>query len=142
MGVAEFREVEEAGEVAVEDLNEGSAIAAAPEFRAVMAELQSSEWRLGRTPDFSHKLETRIDGVGVLDVQLEVVGGKIQEAIIFSDALFPDVIDQVMLALKSADYGRNGIRASLEPLRARFTEDGPRLLLDALTEWMAANVDD
>jgi len=140
--VSEFREVEGAQEVAVEALNEDSPIAATPEFRAVRAELQSSEWRLGRTPDFSHQLETRIDGVGVLDVRLEVVGGKIQEAVIFSDALFPDVIDEAMLALGNAEYGRHGIRAALEPLRARFTEDGPRLLLDALTDWMAANVDD
>lgn len=140
--VAEFREVYGAQDVAVETLNRDSPIAAALEFKAVMTELQSSEWRLGRTPDFSHQLETRIDGVGVLDFRLEVVGGKIQEAVIFSDALFPDVIDQVMVALQGADYGRHGIRAALEPLRARFTEDGPRLLLDSLTEWMAANVDD
>merc|ERR1712232_283504 len=59
--VAEFREVEAAQEVAVETLDEGSAIAALPEFAAVRAELQSSEWRLGRTPEFSHQLETRID---------------------------------------------------------------------------------
>lgn len=140
--VAEFREVEGAQGVAVEAMDEGSAIAALPEFTGVRAELQSPEWRLGRTPNFSHQLETRIDGVGILDVRMEVVGGKIEEAVIFSDALFPDVIDEAMTSLRNAEYGRHGIRSALEPLRTRFTEDGPRLLLNALTDWMAAEVDD
>lgn len=140
--VAEFRAVQGAEGVEVEALEEASPMASLPEFQAVREELRSTEWRLGSTPDFSHQLETRIDGVGVFDVRLEVEKGRIQEAVIFSDALFPDVIDEAMLALKGAGYGRSGIRAALEPLKTKFLEDGPSLLLQAMTDWMAANVDD
>ena len=29
------------------------------------------EWRLGKTPEFSHQFETRIDGIGIFDVNLK-----------------------------------------------------------------------
>jgi len=139
---AEFREVYGAHETEVEILDASSPTASEAAFQAVVAELRSPEWRLGRTPDFSHKLDTRIDGIGVLDVHLEVVGGKIQEAVIFSDALFPEVISQAMMALKDAKYGRHGIRAALDGLRPEFEEEGPKVLLQALTDWLSAEVDD
>lgn len=97
--VAEFREVEGAQGVPVEQVDEAAPLAVEPAFRAYRAELEDREWQLGRTPDFSHQLETRIDGVAVLDVQLQVVGGRVTEAVIFSDALYPDVIDKAMSAL-------------------------------------------
>lgn len=139
--IAEFRERVGTSE-AVEEIDEASALAQAPEFRAFRAELEDKEWRLGHTPDFSHKLETRIDGLGIFDVQMEVVNGKVSEAAIFSDALYPDVIDEVKRALPGAAYGREGLRAALEPLKPRFAEEGPQRLLQALSDWLVANVDD
>lgn len=140
--VAEFRNIEGAEEAEVELIDESSPMCADPAFRALRAEMEAPEWRLGSTPAFSHQLETRIDGVGVFDVRLEVVRGRVTEAVIFSDALFPDVIDEAMRAMPGADYGRKGLRAALEPLRERFVEEGPRLLVDSMTEWIVANVDD
>jgi len=141
--IAEFREVEEAGEAVVENITESSPMAQEPEFRSVRAELQAKEWRLGRTPEFSHRLETRIDGIAVFDVQMQVIGGKINEVTIFSDALFPDVISQAMVALTGADYGRKSIGEALASLRPQFAhEEGPSKTLEALAEWMVASVDD
>jgi len=113
-----------------------------PGFQAVFDELNSDDWRLGRTPDFSHKMETRIDGIGVLDVQLNVVHGKIEDAVIFSDALFPEVISEATEVLKGVDYGGKTIRRALVSLQPHFTETGPRALLEALTNWLVAEVED
>lgn len=141
--VEEFLEVEGRGAATqVEILDESAAMVQEEAFRSVREELQSAEWRLGVTPEFSHQLETRIDGVGVFDVRLDVVNGKIKEAVIFSDALFPEVIDHAMLALKDASYGRRGFRAALEPLQEKFQDEGPRSLLTNMTEWMVENVED
>lgn len=141
--VQEFLQVEgSSGTVVEELLDESSAMAQDPNFRSIRKELQSDDWRLGRTPDFSHQLETRIDGVGVFDVRLEVVNGKVKEAVIFSDALFPEVITQAMHALTDADYGRRGLRTALAPLSERFEDEGPRLLLSSFTDWLVENVDD
>lgn len=141
--VAEFRDVHEAHQACVEELNLNSPLASEPALRAFHEELGDRKWRLGRTPEFSHRLETRIDGIAVFDVQMQVVGGKITETTIFSDALFPEVIDEAMQALRHVDYGRGSIRTALEALRPHFQEgEGPQKTLDALTEWLSANVDD
>ncbi|CAE8603839.1 unnamed protein product [Polarella glacialis] len=120
--IAEFRHREGAQEATIEELTETSPMAQEPEFRAVRAEMRGKEWRLGRTPEFTHQLDTRIDGVAVFDVMMKVHGGKIEEATIFSDALFPDVIDEAMKALKGAEYGRSGIADALGRLRPTFEE--------------------
>mmetsp|Transcript_3345 Transcript_3345/g.6653 ORF Transcript_3345/g.6653 Transcript_3345/m.6653 type:complete len:118 (+) Transcript_3345:92-445(+) len=113
-----------------------------PAFRAYRAELQDKEWRLGRTPEFSHQLETRVEGVALLDVQMQVINGKINEPVIYSDALYPDVIDRAMVALTGVTYGRASIRAALEGLRPHFEDEGPRKLVDVLIDWLPANVDE
>eukprot|EP00440_Ansanella_granifera_P045234 gb/GFBE01049017.1/.p1 GENE.gb/GFBE01049017.1/~~gb/GFBE01049017.1/.p1 ORF type:complete len:387 (+),score=85.73 gb/GFBE01049017.1/:1-1161(+) len=141
--VAEFRDKESAHEAVLEMVTEDSAMAQEPEFRAVRAELQDKEWRLGKTPEFSHQLETRIDGIAIFDVQMKVIGGKIEEVTIFSDALFPDVISKAMEALTGAEYGREGIRHALAALHPHFeANEGPLRTLEALQEWMVASVDD
>jgi len=128
--------------VEVEDV-EGSALSKEPVLNSIHAELSSDEWRLGRTPDFSHQLETRIDGVGVLDVRMQVIGGRVEDAIIYSDALFPDVIDKAVVAMKGISYGRKSLKQALEGLRGDFEADELKMkLLVALTEWLCENVDD
>lgn len=127
--------------VPVEEITEDSEIVQEASFKALRAEIANDEWRFGRTPEFSHQLDTRIDGVGVFDVRMQVVGGRIEEAVIFSDALYPDVIDKVMAALAGAEYGRQGLQTALGSV-PKYEEEGPRACLEALTEWLLANIDD
>lgn len=130
------------GPVPVEVMDKQSPMAHEPEFLAYREQLERKEWNLGRTPEFSHKLETRIDGVGIFDVHMQVTGGKITEAVIFSDGLFPNVIEDAMQALVGVAYGRQGVRTALDELKPRFTEPGPCQLLEALTDWLFNNLDD
>jgi len=141
--IAEFQLQEVAQEATIEELTETSPMAQEPEFRAVLEEMGGKAWNLGKTPEFTHQLDTRIDGVAVFDVMMKVTGGKIEEATIFSDALFPEVIDEAMTALKGAEYGRGGISEALGRLRPIFeANEGPSRTLQALTEWMVASVED
>lgn len=140
--IEEFCETYDAHQVQIEEVTAESEIAQKAAFREFHAEVNDKEWRFGHTPNFSHQLETRIDGVGIFDVRLQVVGGRVTEATIFSDVLYPDVIDKAMQALTGADYGRSGVRTALEGLRHQVDEGGPTACLDALLEWMVANIDD
>eukprot|EP00927_Polykrikos_kofoidii_P057864 TRINITY_DN52085_c0_g1_i1.p1 TRINITY_DN52085_c0_g1~~TRINITY_DN52085_c0_g1_i1.p1 ORF type:complete len:406 (-),score=69.30 TRINITY_DN52085_c0_g1_i1:84-1301(-) len=140
--IAEFREVYAAMDAPVEQITEESDVAMSSAFKGYHAELDDKEWRLGRTPEFSHHLETRIDGVGVFDVRMEVQNGKIKDVVIFSDALYPDIIDIAMAVLVDVSYGRAGVGAALDSLKPMFLEDGPRLCLDAFATWLTANLDD
>ncbi|CAE6962772.1 lplA [Symbiodinium sp. KB8] len=100
------------------------------------------EWRLGKTPEFSHQFETRIDGVGVFDVNLKVVQGRIEEVTIFSDALFPDVISESMNVLKGVEYGKSSVSAVLAMLRMEFDEPGPLKTLDSLSQFMVSSIEE
>lgn len=140
--IAEFAQVYSASQCPLESVTQATAFVSDPAFQGFYGELNDPEWRFGRTPDFSHQLETRIDGVGVFDVHMEVVGGKVTEAIIFSDALYPDLIDAAREVLVGVNYGRAGIQSALISLSQAFSQEGPQMCLRALTEWLVANVDD
>lgn len=141
--VATFRDlVCEGAEVPVEQISEDSAIAQEPAFTAIRSELEDPDFRFGATPEFSHHLDTRIDGIGVFDVRMQVIEGRITEAAIFSDALYPEVIDKAKAALRGVSYGRKGLRAALEAASSDVEGDGPRKCFKELTEWLVSNVDD
>jgi len=139
--VDEFRE-RTGADGPVEQVEDGWDFTTDPVFKGYRAELEDKAWRLGETPNFSHQLETRIDGVGVFDVQMEVVHGKVEKCVIFSDALYPGVIDEAMKALVGISYGREGVAKALGGLKASFPEDGPRKCLEALMAWLDSNLDD
>lgn len=140
--ISEFRDVYDAHSVQVERMTQSSGMALEPDFHGFRSELEDDNFRFGRTPEFSHHLETRVDGVGIFDVRLQVVEGRVSEAVIFSDALFPDVIDRAMAVLTGVDYRRAGLKGALDSLQPEFTDAGPRLLLDTLAAWLVENVDD
>lgn len=126
----------------IEEIREDSPIAKEPGLLEYRSEITSDDWNLGRTPEFSHHLDTRIDGIGVFDVRMEVVAGRIEEAVIFSDALYPEVIDKSMVALTGTEYGRRGLQTALAAIVNEVGEGGPRQSLEALTKWLVENVDD
>lgn len=141
--VATFREMVCGGaDIPVEDITEESEVAQDPGFKTLRTEIMDRDWRFGRTPDFSHQLDTRIDGVGVFDVQMKVAAGRIEEAVIFSDALFPDVIDKAMTALTGIEYGRHSIQTALSSAGGEVEGEGPQQCFKALSDWLVANLDD
>jgi len=141
--VASFSDMVGAGtNIPIENVDENSAFIQDADFQARVAEIRDSEWRFGRTPAFSHQLDTRIDGVGVFDVQMQVVDGRIKEAVVFSDALYPDVIDKVMAALAGVQYGRQGLQTALAAVRNDVEGEGPQACLEAFTDWLLTNIDD
>lgn len=139
---AEFREIYQVPDLTPEVVGEDSPIASEPGFVQIRAQFGDKEWRLGQTPEFSHQLDTRVDGVGVFDVHLQVIRGKVCEAKIFSDVLFPDVIDRAMHALNGAEYGRQGLGQALGSLQSEFPDGGANQVLNTLSEWLVANVED
>lgn len=140
--IATFRDTYAAADVPVEKITVDSPIAQEADFNTVLTGLSDHDWCFGRTPEFSHQLDTRVDGVGVFDVRMQVVDGRIKEAVIYSDALYPDVIDKAMAALTGSEYGRRRLQTALGKARAEIEGDGPLACHDALADWLVANLDD
>ncbi len=98
----------------VQELDEAS-LAKQPSLKAYYEQMADWEWRFGKTPDFSHHVETRFDW-GMIDLHMDVKQAVIQEVVIFSDALNVELIDLLKETLTGIKYNRSEVKAKLAEL--------------------------
>lgn len=79
-------------------------------LKEVYDKLIDDDWKLGESPSFSNSFETRF-GWGLVDLHLDVKKGRIVDCKLFSDSLFPDLIDSIEHAFREGDveYRMNSI---------------------------------
>ena len=103
------------GETApVEQLDEAS-LAKQPALNAYYQQMADWDWRFGKTPEFSHHIETRFDW-GMIDVHMDVKQAVIAEVVIFSDALNVELIDLLKETLIGVKYNKKEIKDKLDEL--------------------------
>merc|ERR1740129_123635 len=126
--------------VHIEPVTETSLFASAS-FKREHDAAKSWAWRFGQTPKFSHEFETRIDGQGMFTVHLDISSGRIKDVVVFSDSIYPEVVDRITSALKQrVRYTREDIQRAF--LSNRHGLEGPGLRqLDEFTDWLLANVE-
>ena len=100
--------------VAVEELDEAS-LAEQPTLNKYYQQMADWDWRFGKTPQFSHRIETRFDW-GLIDLHMEVQQAVIEEVVIFSDALNVELIDLLKEALTGIKYNRHEVKDTLDKL--------------------------
>lgn len=111
-------------------------IESSPVFQRHFTQLKDWNWRYGSTPEFSHHIETRIDGIGCFEIHYQVNGGKISKIKIFSDILFPDLIDAIESKLCNIEYSISNIRAALDELIQAENHDDKRIVLNEFKQWL------
>lgn len=102
-------------------------------------EYQDWNWRYGQTPDFEHNLETRFDW-GIMDVHFQSSGGKITAVKIFSDTLYPQLVDECQKALTGAPYSSSGILTALEKAKKALAGTNAEPLVNEFGQWLANNI--
>ncbi|WP_394209967.1 lipoate--protein ligase [Psychrobacter piscatorii] len=103
------------GETApVEQLDEAS-LAKQPTLNTYYQQMADWDWRFGKTPEFSHHIETRFDW-GMIDVHMDVKQAVIAEVVIFSDALNIELIDLLKETLTGVKYNKYEIKNALAEL--------------------------
>jgi len=103
------------GETAqVEQLDEAS-LAKQPTLNAYYQQMADWDWRFGKTPEFTHHIETRFDW-GMMDVHIDVKQAMITEVVIFSDALNVELIDLLKKTLTGVKYNKPEIKNKLDEL--------------------------
>jgi len=70
----------------------------------------SLDWRLGKTPEFTHKTEFKNE-FGLFSVHLLVQQGIITDAKVFSDSLDPDSVDKISPLLIGKSYSKSGVKS-------------------------------
>ncbi|MGO2279071.1 lipoate--protein ligase [Psychrobacter sp. AOP7-D1-21] len=103
------------GETAqVEQLDEAS-LAKQPTLNTYYQQMADWDWRFGKTPEFTHHIETRFDW-GIMDVHMDVKQAIIREVVIFSDALNIELIDLLKDTLTGIKYSKPEIKNKLDEL--------------------------
>ena len=111
----------------VEELDEAS-LAKQPTLNKYYQQMADWDWRFGKTPEFTHHIETRFDW-GIIDCHLDVKQAVIREVVIFSDALNVELIELLKESLTGIKYDKEAIKAKLDelgkahPELAAHTED-------------------
>lgn len=78
--------------------------------------LKDWNWRFGETPAFNHHMSERLS-FGMLDVHLDAHKGLIEQVVIFSDSLHPEMIEKISASLKRRPYTADGIDQALFEVR-------------------------
>lgn len=101
--------------VEVEELDEES-LKSEPHLNKYYEQMADWNWRFGKTPAFSHHIETRFDW-GIIDLHLDVQQAVIREVVIFSDALNVELIDELKQTLTDTKYTIADVKVKLEALK-------------------------
>ncbi|PKH81798.1 lipoate--protein ligase [Psychrobacter sp. 4Bb] len=104
----------------VEQLDEAS-LAKQPTLNAYYQQMADWDWRFGKTPEFTHHIETRFDW-GMMDVHMDVKQAMITEVVIFSDALNVELIDLLKNTLTGVKYNKPEIKNKLDDLAIAQSE--------------------
>ncbi|MGP5345266.1 lipoate--protein ligase [Psychrobacter celer] len=104
----------------VEELDRDT-LAKEPSLNAYYEQMADWNWRFGKTPQFSHHVETRFDW-GIIDLHMDVQQAVITDVVIFSDALNVELIDLLKQTLTSTKYNRSEVKAKLAELAQAHDE--------------------
>ncbi|MFW5643606.1 MAG: lipoate--protein ligase [Alkalispirochaeta sp.] len=108
-----------------------------PSLDAYYRQMADWEWRFGRTPDFTHHLETRFDW-GNIDLHLDVHRGEIIESKIYSDALDPEMITALESALPGSRYTREDLLERCDDVKARMPARAAEI--DDVRSWISEQI--
>jgi len=95
------------GELHVETLDE-EALKQIPSLQNYFKKLSDWDWRFGKAPQFHHEI-TEYLSWGFIQIFIDADKGKIQRAQVFSDGLFPQLIESLETALVGIPYSGSGI---------------------------------
>lgn len=126
------------GETApVEELDEAS-LAKQPTLNKYYEQMADWDWRFGKTPEFSHHIETRFDW-GIIDMHLDVKQAVITDVVIFSDALNVELIDLLQQTLAGVKYNKDDIKARFNELNQRHPELTAQI--DDVSKWLTGEME-
>ena len=120
----------------VEELDEAS-LAQQPTLKKYYQQMADWDWRFGKTPEFSHHIETRFDW-GITDLHLDVKQAVITEVVIFSDALNVELIDLLKDVLTGVKYNKVDIKTKLDGLGKAHPELAAQI--DDVSEWLISEM--
>lgn len=125
------------GEIMMEDLDEQT-LRKIPSLQSSFERLSDWDWRFGKAPQFHQELSEYLSW-GFLQIFVDADQGRVQRAQVFSDALYPDLIDSLQKYLVGMPYTGEGVRSVM----AEVGREHPAHvdLLKELEAWLCQQVE-
>ena len=124
-------------QVEPEVLDEGR-LQETPSLQSYFAKYSAWDWRFGQAPQFQHEM-TEYLSWGLVQVYLDSEKGRITRAQIFSDGLFPELVEDFEHSLVGRLHSKAGIEASYQDLLSR--QSLRQAELSELCDWLKAQVE-
>lgn len=109
-----------------------------PELKGQYERLSSFNWLYGQTLEFSHKMDEYLS-FGFFDFQFKVEDAVIQELQIFTDCLYPNLIDELSAALRGRTYTGESVRDAFKIVHQKFPELNEGLV--ELENWLRTQIE-
>ncbi|MFK7767466.1 MAG: lipoate--protein ligase [Mariniblastus sp.] len=104
-----------------------------PGFAQAFAQQSDWDWNFGKSLDFSHTLDERFTWGGV-EMHLDVHRGKIEQARIFTDSLYPAALEKLANELIGLGYETSAVESAFVKAEEHFPEQ--KIELGELKTWM------
>ncbi|WP_352259200.1 lipoate--protein ligase [Psychrobacter sp. TB55-MNA-CIBAN-0194] len=121
----------------VEALDEAS-LTKQPSLHKYYQQMADWDWRFGKTPEFTHHIETRFDW-GIIDLHLDVKQAMIREVVIFSDALNVDLIELLKETLTDSKYNRSDVKTKFDELSKAHPDVAAQV--NDVSEWLTSEME-
>lgn len=125
------------GHANIENLNMQS-LQQMPELKTQYESLSSWDWLYGNTLEFTHKMDEYLT-LGFFDFHFQVEDGVIKDLKIFTDCLYPTMIEELTAALRGKSYQSSSVRSVFENLRLKHSELS--FALKELEDWLCQQIE-
>lgn len=109
-----------------------------PELKEQHDNLSSWDWIYGNTLEFTHKMDDYLS-LGFFDFHFLVEDAIIKDLKVFTDCLYPQLIDELIQDLRGQSYRGETIRSVLENLKQKYTEISQGL--SELEQWLCKHIE-
>lgn len=109
-----------------------------PELKAQYDQLSSWEWLYGTTLEFSHKMDEYLS-LGFFDFHFKVEDGTIKDLQIYTDCLYPLLIEDLTHSLRGQPYKGETVHNAVTAARSKFPD-----LAEGLSEveqWLCRQIE-
>lgn len=109
-----------------------------PELKGQYDRLSSFEWLYGQTLEFNQKMDEYLT-LGFFDFQFQVQEAIITNLKIFTDCLYPQLIEDLTVALREKKFASETIRTEMTIIKEKY----PELIsgLDELENWLCRQIE-
>ncbi len=109
-----------------------------PELKSQYDQLSSWDWLYGNTLEFSHKMDEYLS-LGFFDIHFKVEEGQIRDLKIYTDCLYPTLIDELSEALRDKAYRADTVQVAMKELKQKYPDLAPGLT--ELEQWICKQIE-